>query len=151
MAIPGTSSAQPVKEFITVICGEDQIDRGNVVRFAWEDENVVGGDAGGPPTLPDGVTVLKCNPGRNAAGIAMETALRSESFRVQTYGFCNYLLTNGGCGIGSILYCVDLGITGGLQFPDATETELFYGSSLARDTNLPPDTIFITGAWVNFK
>ena len=80
MVIPGTSSHQPVKEFITVICGEDAIGRGNVVRFAWEGENVVAGAAGGAPTLPDGVTVLKCNPGRMPAGIAMETAQRGESW-----------------------------------------------------------------------
>jgi len=46
------------------------------------------------------------------------------------------------------LYCVDLGITGGIQDPDSYLS--YYGQSLSRDI-LTEEPIFITGAWVTFK
>ena len=163
MGIAG-STLTPVAEYISCRCGEQAIGKGQLVRLALDSDDYATGCDGDPP---DGITVMWCDRGYEPVGVAAHSAIHGEPLRVQVYGHCDHLMTDGNVVEGDSLFVSDtvLGVAAGYnvqQLHDVfnSQSDLLgvsmrtFGVALKDDTTSNAGNrgeAVLTAAWVRFK
>ena len=145
MLLTGVTVGQAPQIFITAICGQETMSKGQLVRAATASDDLSGANVGTVTDNPgDGTSIMWCMNDSSTVGILAENAVRGEVCRVLVYGFCDSVMVYDAAEGDVLVPTGNVPTMTGVARGDLAG-EIPYGTALTDAVSN-----VVTKAWVNF-